>query len=99
MLAVEPAGPQVAWPDEVRPPPEALAAPLESQLEQWTLQASLRRVQPLRGAQLAQAPEASLLVSLVLPGPVTFTVPTMAGPATVKEVPGTRDTGAPARTG
>jgi hypothetical protein len=67
VLAVEPAGPQVAWPDEVRPPPEALAAPLESQLEQWTLQASLRRVQPFRGAQLAQAPEASLLVSLVLP--------------------------------
>jgi hypothetical protein len=56
----------VAWPDEVRPPPEALAAPLESQLEQWTLQASLRRVQPLRGAQLAQAPEASLPVSQVL---------------------------------
>ncbi|MGZ5958152.1 MAG: MFS transporter [Myxococcaceae bacterium] len=30
---------------------------------------------------------------------VTFSVPTMAGPATVKEVPGTRDTGATARTG
>ena len=62
VLSAEPQGPQVAWPDEVRPPPDALAAPLESQLEQWTLQASLRRVQPLRGAQLAQAP-----VSLVLP--------------------------------
>ena len=67
MLAAEPAGPQVAWPDEERPQPEALAAPLESQLEQWTLQAFLRRVQPLRDAQLAQAPEASLPASLVLP--------------------------------
>ena len=68
MLAAEPQGPQVAWPDEERPQPEALAEPpLESQLEPRALLAFQPQVQPLRDAQRAQAPEASLPVSQVLP--------------------------------
>ena len=67
VLSAEPQGPQVAWPDEVRPQPDVLAAPLESQLEPRALLAFQPQVQPLRDAQRAQAPEASLPGSQVLP--------------------------------
>ncbi len=68
LAAAEPQGPQVAWPDEERPLPEALAAlPLESQLKQRALPAFQPQAQPLRDAQLEQAPEASLPASQGLP--------------------------------
>jgi hypothetical protein len=68
VLAAEPQGPQVAWPDEERPQPEALAAPpLESQLKPRALPAFQPQAQPLRDAQLAQAPEASLPAAQGLP--------------------------------
>jgi hypothetical protein len=68
LAAAEPQGPQVAWPDEERPQPEALAAlPLESQLKPRALPAFQPQAQPLRDAQLEQAPEASLPASQRLP--------------------------------